>query len=75
MSRQEHHTANHFEAEYGFSQAVRIGQTVWVAGITATSPNGILHKGSMYNQALEIFRQSPPSPKPRVGNIANGQED
>ena len=56
MARIEHHTENHFESEYGFSQAVRIGQNVWIAGITSTSPQGILFKDSMYNQAREIFR-------------------
>jgi enamine deaminase RidA (YjgF/YER057c/UK114 family) len=56
MMRQEHHTRNHFEKEYGFSQAVRIGQNIWIAGITATSPEGILFKDDMYGQACEIFR-------------------
>jgi len=57
MSRQEHHTENYFEKEYGFSQAVRIGQNVWVAGMTSISPQGLLYKDSMYDQACEIFRK------------------
>jgi len=56
VTRKEHHTENHYEKEYGFSQAVRIGKNLWVAGITATSPQGVLHKGDMYKQAMEIFR-------------------
>jgi hypothetical protein len=53
MARQEHHTSAFWEKEAGFCEAVKIGQNIWVSGTTSSSPQA---RGSMYDQAIDIFR-------------------
>ncbi|SHW31595.1 putative endoribonuclease L-PSPdomain-containing protein [Mycobacteroides abscessus subsp. abscessus] len=43
------------EKEFGFSRATRIGDHVWVAGITAISPEGVVGVGDPDAQAQEVF--------------------
>lgn len=48
-----------WEAQAGYSRAVRIGSLVWVAGTTAMTGDGLVGEGDPYQQArqaIEIIR-------------------
>lgn len=44
-----------WEATYGYSRVVIAGDWAITAGTTATGPNGVLHPGDAYGQALAAF--------------------
>jgi enamine deaminase RidA (YjgF/YER057c/UK114 family) len=44
-----------WEDRYGYCRVVRAGDWVLTAGTTATGPNGVLHRGDPYRQALSAF--------------------
>jgi enamine deaminase RidA (YjgF/YER057c/UK114 family) len=44
-----------WEAKYGYSRVVVAGGWAITAGTTATGPDGVLHRGDPYRQALAAF--------------------
>ena len=50
-------TGTHWETEYGYCRAVRVGDRIVVAGTTASGPDGVVGPGDSAAQARFVFER------------------
>lgn len=58
MDRMVISSGSPWESQVGYSRAVRVGQTVYIAGTTSTDKNGdVIGEGDPYEQTIQIYKK------------------
>lgn len=59
LDRRNYQTANPYEAQFGYSRAVRRGPFIFVSGTTSIDPTSgqLLHPASAHDQAVTAFAE------------------
>lgn len=57
MARNNTSSGTHWERDFGYARAVRVGDQIFVSGTTATGEDGVVAEGDSAGQARFVFER------------------